>query len=307
MSLELFENSARKRFINDYKLPIQLFQGSYFDYFTNLYDGLFDISTYLRLYNNAIEETGSYQGFLEAYKDARNIIIQDLNDAADAYGFNNMSMLRWDVKNRNISKSSVFTLGNDGQIFTSIDISQANYQVMRNLDKSLVLHSNIYENMYDSLGLSPALKDYILNSKYFRQVIFGNINPKRQVAMQRFYTDKILDYIFDLGLEQSAIETFSDDEIVVSGELKSDLRERVQVECRDKLDLDVHIEVYSLDVFKTKFADAYIQRFLESDKIRIRKVPIVYFAAVYKTFMGESVGDYDLRFLYENRVAQFLE
>ena len=63
----------------------------------------------------------------------------------------------------------------DGACFFSLDLKKANYHVLKFYHPNLVLNTHTYE---DFIGQFTEF-DYIRKSKYIRQVIFGNLNPKK--------------------------------------------------------------------------------------------------------------------------------
>lgn len=63
----------------------------------------------------------------------------------------------------------------DGAFFFSLDLKKVNYHVLKFYYPNLVLNTHTYE---DFIGQFTEF-DYIRKSKYIRQVIFGNLNPKK--------------------------------------------------------------------------------------------------------------------------------
>ena len=299
-------NSLRKRFINDYSLPIQLFNGDYFDYFVNLYDPLFGITEKLKCLRMAVEEAGGEEQFLAECASTRNDIIAGFKATPAYEHYNTMDMQRFSVPKRNFPENDVFKACNDGKTFTSFDLKQANYQVMAKLDPSLVFGSTSYEDMLAGFtGERRKLHWYLSGSKYFRLVIFGSINPKRQVTMQKYYTNQILDYLLDQGLS-GRIRMFTYDEIVIDDCLTADESTKFSSHVTDVLGLSVATKVFSIELFRTPYTEAIIQHF-EDKSFRIRCVPVTLFAETYKLYMQLPVVDYDKRFLYERRVAQYVD
>jgi hypothetical protein len=74
-----------------------------------------------------------------------------------------------------------------------------------------VAGQNTYE---DFIGLFTD-EDYFKSSKYIRQVVFGNQNPKRQVTYEKYLMDRVLTDILPHLKDRSHVVSFSNDEIVM--------------------------------------------------------------------------------------------
>jgi len=70
------------------------------------------------------------------------------------------------------------------QICASIDLKQANYNTWRRFDQTL-------PSTWEELMLQQQVHPAIGNSKSFRQIVFGNLNPKRLQQAQAAETYKI--------------------------------------------------------------------------------------------------------------------
>lgn len=88
-------------------------------------------------------------------------------------------------------------------VYISIDLKQANYSVWRKYDQSL---PPTWEELMIKLEVAPALA----NSKSFRQIVFGNLNPKRLQQAQAAETYVIKGM---LESEQNPCVRWSADEV----------------------------------------------------------------------------------------------
>lgn len=300
----MLSNKARERFVSDYSLPIQLYKGDYFDYFVNLYDEMYGIKEKLVIFEAAIDECGSEDLFFEAYYKIRDNILSDIkaNPAYDLY--NNIDMNKYGIGKQDFSTADIFKPLNHGKNFVSIDLVKANYQVMKLLDESLVFNSDSYQEMIGQYA-TGRLFEYMSNSKYLRQVIFGNLNPKRQTTMQKYYTFKIINYMLDNGMiDRSEIEYFTFDEIVISGGMNLGILESLKQRIKEHLNLDVKIECFELEYVEKR--NFYVKKF-DNGNFEFKALPVVYFAQAFKEYYNLPIVDNDKRFLYEKKVAQFVE
>ena len=76
----------------------------------------------------------------------------------------------------------------EGVNYLSIDLKMANWQAMKKYDPSFV---NELGEEYSDLLNKFDVPEVFHRSKHFRQYIFGNLNPKRQIKMQRVLVQDI--------------------------------------------------------------------------------------------------------------------
>lgn len=74
----------------------------------------------------------------------------------------------------------------DNKIYVSMDLKHANFQAFKEYDSGGEL-----PNTYEELLAKFNAPEIIIKSKYFRQVIFGNTNPKRLNLIERYIIERI--------------------------------------------------------------------------------------------------------------------
>lgn len=177
---------------------------------------------------------------------------------------------------------------------------------MKYYDKDLVLgFDTYYDFMYNFTDL-----DYMIKSKYIRQVIFGNLNPKKQIKIEQYLTYQMLQYLLKENIiKHEDIRMISPDEIVCEfnnfDELFLYKNGWIESQIKSNLDLNVDVEIYKLEQIKPfKF---FVKEFINKPGYELMCVPIVYHAQVYKIYNNFEINDYDKVFFYENQVAQFIK
>ena len=182
----LYNRELAKRFISDYKLPIPLINEKYFFYHLGLYQEDYNSLEY---YFELLDMIGKKYGgncnkFLEDYYNVRDKIITTIVESEAFQKFNTMDMNVFTIKDRpNITSDDIYNNDNIGKFFISIDLKKANFQTLRNIDKDIVFGADTYEEF---IGKFTDL-DYIKESKYARQVIFGKCNPKRHITAEKYF------------------------------------------------------------------------------------------------------------------------
>lgn len=103
-------------------------------------------------------------------------------------------------------------------------MKSANFQALNKVDRDILLNSDTYEDFIYKFTDSQ----YIANSKYFRNVVFGMMNPKRHITVEKYYTyqiyKKIIDNIPDLS---DRCVSLCNDEIVSNTMMVITMRQNV--------------------------------------------------------------------------------
>lgn len=294
---------VRARFIKDFNLPIQLYKKSngfdYFGYFCILYNDQFSIDHKLNLLELAVKSLGSEENFIKEIYNTRDKIINSIKDIEQYKDFIEMDMQYFFNKKNKYPKTDIFKPYNNNKTFLSIDLSKANFQVMK--DFNCVFQSNSYEELLKKFITNEDFYNYFVESKYERQIIFGNLNPARQVAVEKFYIEMILDWLFKNNIfTEEQIKVLAHDEIVIETDsFPPDLNEKIL----NNIGLNITTNLFKLKYYKNPI-NFYVKEF--KDRVEFKTVPITFFAQVYKNYFGLPLNDCDYRFLYEKKIAQFI-
>lgn len=316
MEKEFYFNwNLAQRFVNDYRLPIPIISPELFQYHLDLYNeemGSMDkwnklidyISNYFIPNKPLKDETldTRVNAFLERFYEVREKIVTDIPSKPSFIKFNEMDMSKYQITNLKSKCSSLYNETNIGKTFLSIDLSKANFQALNYVDKS-ILESDTYE------GFIKKYTDiyYILESKYFRQVIFGQMNPKRHTTVEKYMIRKIHDaFISEFGDKYPLIVANSDELVYeVDGIINlSSFNDIV----KNEYGMNIHTQIFTLDGYNFfserenhKRCTFYNKRDLENDgKHELMCIPMPYHALIYKMFHGIMLHPLDYHFSYEN-------
>ena len=129
----------KKRFVNDYDLPIPIIgNGDNFEYHINLYEEDFNTLT---LYNKTLNEIkenfdNNVNKFLDNYYKVREDIIQTITKSEAFQRFNGMDMNIYSDKNKvNITSNNIYKQTNIGKFFISVDLKKANFHSTKLIKK----------------------------------------------------------------------------------------------------------------------------------------------------------------------------
>jgi hypothetical protein len=318
----LYNRELAKRFISDYKLPIPLINEEYFFYYLNLYQEDYDS---LGKYNQLLDMINKKYGgdcnkFLEDYYNVRDKIITTVIESEAFQKFNTMDMNVFTIKKKtNITSNNIYKQSNIGKFFISVDLKKANFQTLRNIDKDIVFGADTYE---DFIGKFTDL-DYIKESKYSRQVIWGKCNPKRHITAEKYFITQIYKKIIEqFPYLSDKCVSLSNDEMIFNVEFLFyndkltcfTLREHIEKIAKE-IGFEVHVEFFHLRGYNLLFKESRSVRktffmkdyFCTNGKFKLIGVPLQYHSICYKLYKGQDLSEIDYHFDYEGMNARFCE
>ena len=318
----LYNRELAKRFISDYKLPIPLINEKYFFYHLGLYQEDYNSLEY---YFELLDMIGKKYGgncnkFLEDYYNVRDKIITTIVESEAFQKFNTMDMNVFTIKDRpNITSNNIYNNDNIGKFFISIDLKKANFQTLRNIDKDIVFGADTYEEF---IGKFTDL-DYIKESKYARQVIFGKCNPKRHITAEKYFIIQIYKKVIEQFpyLSDKCVSLSNDEMIFKVDFLRYNdkltcfsLKKDIQTIAKE-IGFDVHVEFFHLKGYNLVFKESRSIRktffmkdyFCTDGKFKMIGVPLQYHSIAYKLYKGKELSEIDYHFDYEGMEARFCE
>lgn len=308
----------KQRFVNDFNFPIQVVTDPYFLYQLDLqeeYNGaLSKWEDLMILIENHFNGNGEL--FLEEYRKYRDIIITDVLNKDSYKKFIGANMGDYVVKYIDaLPKSSIYNQENDGKYLISVDLKKANFQSLKYYDPEIINNTTSYEKFIETyLGNSPLLK-YFQESKYSRQVIFGKLNPARQITVEKYIMSQVLKKIKEYDCDVDIIN-FTTDEIIIkyNGEEKNlsyyifKLQEMLDI----YVPFELHVKAFKLEMLQfltsaNTTLTCYVKHFTDGSK-KLMSVPAFYFSQVYKLWKEREIDeDKDLVFYFEHNLAKFLK
>ena len=179
--------------------------------------------------------------------------------------------------------------------------------------------SALHEYRDDIFGGSDTWEDFIsrftdnkhiINSKYIRQVIMGNLNPKRQTAYEKMLMDKLLtDILHAKVISKENVAAFLADEIIFD---VTDMENRREV-IADIYKISgrvsyVNTEAFSLHKIYGYGVDGYIKDVCSMDNagrsIKVKCVDKDMMTFVARYLLKEPVTDSDRVFYYNGLLAK---
>ena len=307
-------DSLAKRFLSDLNLPFQFVDFNHFMYCINTFGYKKKWENLLALIDERYD--GNPNKFLDDYYQIRdNIINSTLNNNGYQY-FNTLMEMDYfslDAESRCIPSTSIYNRENNKKYFLSIDLKHSNFQTLKHILSGIVNNANTYEEF---IGGFTDL-DYIKNSKYTRQVIFGKLNPKRQITATKYFTNEIRKLVEPIinpyGYKIVSMRT---DEIVFevpANEIHTELTDELHDMILETTKFDVHVEFFKLFAFEFKDMESgtckftFYQKDFGDGDISFKGIPNTYYKMVQKLYFNEPLCDEDYLFEYEGTPAQLLD
>ena len=217
-------------------------------------------------------------------------------------------MSEFDIPNIGIGEHSLYNEETDGGLFLSIDLKKANFQALKYVG---VLKDDTYEDFIHRFGGS----DYFAKSKYLRQVIFGKLNPKRQVKVEKYLVYNIHGIMNGVpGLELYSINS---DELVyrctsLQDLLTEDKLKFLEVLVKEKFNINIRAEIVSIRRLKIVNAngnkvDAFVRTNIYTKEEKLKKASTTFFPQIYKIYKGEEITEKDMTFFFEDQIARFVK
>lgn len=303
-----FNWNLAQRFVNDYRLPIPIMGAKMFEYHLNLYEkeyqALTKWNTMWQMIDHRFE--GDPDKFLTEFYRVREQIVTEVPKNEAFQRFNNCDMNVYATQNLKPKCSSLYNETNIGNYFVSIDLTKGNFQSLNYVDKEMLMNSETY------IDFIRKFTDiyYIEESKYFRQVIFGQMNPKRHITVEKYMMGKIYDLIVD-KYKMTNLTVSNSDELIfeIDGPM-IDLPSSCELETviEEELGMKAHVNFFTLHGYnlyslkeKHKRCTFYVKHDMEfKNNEELLCVPQPYFAITYKLYNNLPLVKEDFHFNYEN-------
>ena len=304
----------RQRFVKDYNLPINIFDDNLFEYYIQLYD-FFPYPRYKETIEKIENEyDGCVEKWLEYCASVRDNAINGVMETEEYKKFNSMDLSQYNFTPI-CGERSCYTEETNGKRFLSIDLRKANFQALKYAG---VVSDVTYEQFIHRFGGD----DYIANSKYLRQVIFGKMNPSRQIKIEKYLMSKVYETIKDVTAKYDlTIFSMNSDELIFAipeefynncqedeniRELINDIYNLVGKNIGVEIKVE-YIEVRRLPIVSangTKI-DAYERTNLFTSQKTLKKASTTFYPQIYKLWNEMLIEDYDMVFYFENQLATF--
>lgn len=303
--LNLTVSTEMIEFFNKYsKLPIPINSPETIQYYLDTLKDFYNTNQY----ENFILEIKEL-GFNRIKNDipkVKNLIIQHINENEEYKNFLTLSKIPSYPENY-IGRSSIYNSKNANKKFLSIDIKSANWNCLKRNTNST--YSGSWSDFVSNFTPSKFIKE----SKYFREVVFGELGSKK--------IDKFMgEIIYEL---EQLIRT----DLLISQQIKkiNCTRDEIIYEIIDldnfdfeKLTnlvktIDLDFSIYRIETFnlvQLKPFDYFVKEIIKSNdsksnKVQFKQVPKHFVLQSIKFYTKQSINQLDKKFMFENMICSF--
>jgi len=286
-------NSAMIRYFCDYmKVPFPVFSEKYVDYYLDVLDKYYDCKAKWKIYLDELEKNS-----LGSIKNEVNSVYAKVID----YVKSHEEYKEFIAKQHTIPDISMgnelYSVVNKDKTFVSIDVRSANYRVLKTYCPILC------ENLeWTDFIRKFTDNEFIINSKYAREVLFGKLGCKPIGKMPIIFIDNVIKHVDTKYSSYLKKMRCSNDEIVY--EVISDkINEFVPLidEFRARVN-ELDNKCYRVDVFKLKQLGTrafFVKELIGSDKVEFKAVPKKFSVQSVKFYEGKPITDLDKKFTDE--------
>ena len=296
---------AKERFCKDCNIPLRLFQEPYFTDRLQLYDPYYETLAKWEIFTDELSKYPCEQDYFEEYNRIKDTAIREIQGTESYQRFNNEDMNRYRVTHNNLPGKDIFKPSNDGKRFISFDMKKANFSALHHYDPAIFHNADTWEEF---IGRYTNNK-HMIQSKYIRQVILGNCNPKRHITYEKYLMDIILTQLEKKGMPIEQVVFFSNDEIVL--EIPEPVRDFFASPMENiGKEMPVPIRVEQFTLHKIQGTDGYYKKITKQNgeaEIEFKCLDNYVLPFVIRQFLGQEVTESDKVFYYEGMMAKFIE
>jgi len=299
---------AKERFCKDRNIPIRIFQEPYFTDRLTLYDKFYGTLKKWDIFLSELSKYNCEQDYFEEYNRVKDAAILDIKNTEAYHKFNEEDMNKYAVTHKNLPNKNIFKSSNDGKCFISIDMRKANFSSLHHYNSDIF---GGVESWEEFIGRYTG-NQHIINSKYIRQVILGNCNPKRHITYEKYLMDGALTYLTEVFISMDRVVFFSNDEIVVDvSDMDKNKQERIVFAIRNGMkDMPVPLKTELFILHKIVRTDGYYKEIIDENgntEIEFKCLDNYALPFVLRKFLGEDVTENDKIFYHEGLLAKFIE
>lgn len=298
-----------QRFCDDKKVPLKIYSGEIFINRLKLF-GEYD--NYIQYCHEVQRMFANTQKYFEYYNQVKDKAINYIKDSKTFQVLNSDDMNKYKSK-FNFAQSDIYKTDGIGKKFISIDMKKANFSAL------VAYGQSVGAEFFDSFDYEKFMRqftdvEHIIKSKYIRQVIFGNCNPRRQVTYEKYLMEQLLEKLLNNKIiESDLIKSLCSDEIIIKADtITADTFDQIKAEV-DNMCSTVPLRIELFRLGKVNGSGAFIKDIMHSieDKegytYTLKCITPDEAPFIYRLINDEAVQDEDKIFNYNGKLAKFIE
>jgi hypothetical protein len=188
------------------------------------------------------------------------------------------------------------------QFYLSVDLKESNYNVFKMFDGKNEL-PDTFGDLIEELKLHPILK-----TKSYRQLIFGNLLPKKVRKIQKNYINKLLLYV------EKEFVSVNNDEIIYNGDEDFIIDLYNKINSSEINEMPITFKIYS----EEEVDGIKIRNYLNFETFINERIPLIEYKKLWgvsgdlyhfyfkKYILEEEIEDRDLYFYHNKKLAKWV-
>lgn len=306
----VISNKLKQRFCKDCKIPISVYDEPYFSERLELYDKFYNSKEKWNVFLNEVAKYDCDQDYFEEYNRVKEQAMSSIKESDAFKRFNNEDMNKFFVRYSDLPTKDIYKESNVNKLFISIDMKKANFSALQHYDSNMFGNSETWEEFIGEYTNNR----HIINSKYIRQVVLGNCNPRRQVTYEKYLMGEVLSHIEKYNLKDKVV-FFSNDEIVfdmsednVELKLLLYMCKCLQEDINEDLNIPCRVELFKL--LNIKGTDGYLKEVIKNIDEREYKIKCLnnyMLPFVLRKLQNQEITENDKVFIHEGLLSKFIE
>lgn len=299
-----FSEKLKARFCKDCNLPIGIFRDPYFFDRIDLFQNIYHAKDKWNIFADELNHYNNEEEYFAEYNRVKNEAINSIKNSQGFVNFSSEDMNKFSVKNQGFCAKNIYHPDNDGNEYISIDMRKANFSSLYYYDPSIFGCCETWEEFIGGFTNNK----HIINSKYIRQVILGNCNPKRHITYEKHLMDSVLSEILK-SVPAEKIVFFSNDEIVINiSDIPISMKIAIYDHCYNVVaNSNLPLKLDTFILIKISGVNGYIKRNNSDGLYELKCVDSYYSSMIIRKLIGQEITDSDLTFVYEGCLAKFIE
>lgn len=295
-----------RSFIDLDKLPLQGIKNiDYFEYALGEYGVLDKWNEFISYVESRFGSKKEYENYYHGTKEEFLKYVKSLPEF-QMFNTKDMSEYKFDFP-AGVSKGNPYTEANIGKTLLSIDLKKANYQALKYC--GLFKDTETYEELMGKFTDIP----FLINSKYLRSVVFGQLNPSRHITVESYLVNMLRPEISDrfklicMASDELVYEV-PEDIILLQTELDG-----TKQEILEKYGLYISAEYYKLHQYILESDQAHKQYKIYAKEsmcgggVSYKCIPNNLWLIFNKLVNNKDLCDYDFWIEHDGVLSRYLE
>lgn len=295
-------------FCKSFGINFPIKEEKYFFYYIDLYDGVYQTKEKWNVYKAALNLFNDENEFMFYLRNIVDSIIESIQKKQEYVHFKEDSTVFDNKLTYKVSKNTPYNFNNVNEWFLSIDLAKANFQALNFYDKG-ILNADTYEAFIKSVLSSEKeeIVNFVIASKKYRQIIFGNLSPKKTTHLETKMIQEIFDYIKEHLINYDdclSCVSIMHDELIFKINTKhidiAQLKQQIDA-ITDTLPYCVHTEIYQLCtvIDRKKW---FLKKF-DNNKKKLLCVPANFIPQAIRIINNEEIQETDRYIIFEGEEA----